>query len=91
LDQPLVAFIHVIENGELIGQSDAQPGQGTWPTYLWRPGLIINDRHFIELSEEFDEKQHQIHVGMYDTNTQDRIMVLDTGGNPVSDNWLIKP
>jgi hypothetical protein len=91
LDQPLVAFVHVIENGELIGQSDAQPGQGTWPTYLWRPGLIINDRHFIELSEEFDEKQHQIHVGMYDANTQDRIMVLDTGGNPVSDNWLIKP
>ncbi len=91
LDQPLVAFVHVIENGELIGQSDDQPGQGTWPTYLWRPGLIINDQHFIELSEEFDKKQHQIHVGMYDANTQDRIMVLDTGGNPVSDAWLIKP
>jgi hypothetical protein len=91
LDQSLVVFVHVIENGELIGQSDEQPGQGTWPTYLWRPGLIINEQHFIELSEEFDKKQHQIHVGMYDANTQDRIMVLDTGGKPVSDTWLIKP
>ena len=91
IDQPLVVFVHITKNGDLIGQSDDQPGQGTWPTYLWRPGLIISDQHSIELSEEFDKTQHQVYVGLYDTNTRDRIMVLDAGGRPVSDNWLIQP
>jgi hypothetical protein len=91
LDRSLTSFVHVIESDQIIGQSDTIPGQGTWPTYYWRPGLLIGDKHMIELTEEFDPSRHQITVGMYDASSGDRLTVLDAGGKPVSDYWLLEP
>jgi hypothetical protein len=85
--QPLVVFVHVDGLDGIIGQSDSLPSQGNWPVQWWQPGYIIRDRHMIELSEEFDENQHKIKIGLYDANSSDRIPVLGTGGEPVSDSW----
>ena len=91
--EPVVAFIHVVKSGEddggLIGQSDSIPSQGNWPSQWWRPGLIIRDRHIIELEEELDQSQQQIRIGLYQADTSEPLPLLDGEGLPIGDSWLL--
>ena len=91
VDQDLAAFVHVVGSESIVDQSDTVPSQGNWPAKEWRPGLVIHDSHIIELSEEFDENIHTIQIGLYDTNTRDRLQALGTGGEPASDSWRLTP
>jgi len=94
-EEPVVAFIHVVDqqdgSGSLIGQSDSIPSQGYWPRERWRPGLIIHDRHVIELETEFDKNEQQIRVGLYEANTLDNYALLGEDGLSNEDTWLLRP
>lgn len=89
--QPLIVFVHVVGPNGLIGQSDTVPSQGHWPTSWWRPGLMIEDTHQIDLTEAYQAPLHQILVGLYDANTRLRLQVFDKSGQPVGDTWLLEP
>ncbi len=95
VDPPLIAFVHLLnlENDppDIIVQSDSVPGQGLWPTQWWRPGLIVQDQHVLDLAEGFDPNQNQIIIGFYHADTKVRLAVTTAEGVPVGDTWLLQP
>ena len=67
-------FTHILgENGQLVGQHDAQPVQGGRPTTGWIPGEVIIDRHPMTFREEYSGLA-TIEVGLYDSDSMDRVL-----------------
>ena len=90
LPEPLVAFIHVLSDGERIGQSDRPPGHGYWPPSWWQAGVVIHERRVVDLQGAYDSARHQIIVGLYKATTGERLPVFDGDGQPAGDTWLLQ-
>lgn len=59
-------FIHVLDpNGQIVAQSDLQPGGGYAPTSSWPIGQPITDRHGLILPPAFSPGEYHIVVGLY--------------------------
>ena len=59
-------FIHVLDqNGQIVAQSDLQPGGGYAPTSGWPIGQPIADRHGLILPPTFAPGEYHIVVGLY--------------------------
>jgi hypothetical protein len=91
VNRSLIAFVHLMEQGDLIGQSDGVPGDGNWPAQWWRRGLTIVDSHILMPNVPYEEQKHQILIGLYDAVTQEHLPVLDEDGAPAGDAWLWQP
>ena len=89
-ETPLVAFVHVLQDGRLVGQDDALPLQGTWSPAWWRADLVLHDRHRVVLDSAFNPEEQDIIVGLYDANTVKRLPVYDATGNPAGDSWQLQ-
>lgn len=90
ITETLVAFVHVSDDGFLIGQDDQQPAQGYWPTTWWQPDLLVRDQHLITLDEAYDPARHPVIVGLYSADTLIRLPVFTPNGAPIGDTWQIK-
>lgn len=91
VDQPLTAFVHVVDsNGAIPVQSDLPPGGLLWPHSWWQPGRIVVDERRLILPQSFDSSQQSLIVGLYETDTGDRLPVLDETGAPLGDSWPVK-
>ena len=90
LPESLVAFVHVLSEGETIGQSDRPPAHGYWPPSWWQADIVVHDRHVVILQEEYDSARHQIMVGFYRAATGERLPVFDAAGQPSGDTWLLQ-
>jgi hypothetical protein len=94
-EEPVVAFIHIIDKEEnadqLIAQSDTIPSQGNWPGQFWKPGLIIHDQHTIELETDFDINRQQILVGLYWAESLEHLEMLNEEGDSIGETWLLRP
>jgi hypothetical protein len=59
-------FVHVLDpNGQLVAQSDLQPGGGYAPTSSWPIGRPITDRHGVVLPPTLAAGEYQIVIGLY--------------------------
>jgi hypothetical protein len=59
-------FVHVLDqNGQLVAQSDLQPGGGYAPTSSWLIGQPIVDRHGVMLPPTLSPGTYQIVSGLY--------------------------
>lgn len=85
------AFVHVLGPDGLVGQDDALPGVGLWPSSWWQPGIVLADRHLVTLAEPFDRTRHQIVVGLYDVATATRLPVYDQAGEQMGDSLFLPP
>ena len=80
-------FVHAFNaDNILIGQSDSQPVNNTYPTSLWIPNEHVVDTHYIAL----DPGEYDIKIGMYLPNTGDRL-TLKNGADAITINNLIIP
>jgi hypothetical protein len=77
-----VVFVHYVRDGQRIGQDDAQPAGGHYPTSRWRAGDLINDDHLITLTTPPDPARDQIFLGFYRPDDSQRLDLLDQAGNP---------
>jgi hypothetical protein len=60
------AFVHMLDqNGQLVAQSDLQPGGGYAPTSGWPIGQPITDRHGVVLPPTLAPGTYQIVIGLY--------------------------
>lgn len=84
----LTVFVHVLANGQIIGQADSLPAAGYWPWAWWRQGWLIRDSHILSLSQPYNPATDTIEVGLYDPATLTRLSVETTDGT-VTDHWLI--
>ena len=69
----------------IVGQVDAWPVQGTFPTSQWTPGEVVRDPYVIQLSPDLPPGDYRLHVGLYLLATLQRLPVLDTTGAAVDD------
>ena len=59
-------FVHVLDqNGQIVAQSDLQPGGGYAPTSGWPIRQPITDRHGVILPPTLAPGEHQIVIGLY--------------------------
>lgn len=79
-------FVQVLDaQDRIVGQVDAWPVQGTYPTSQWRPGQAVDDSYIVQLSEDIPPGDYRVHVGIYLLGTLQRLPVLDASGQPVDD------
>ncbi len=76
LDKDYSVFVHVMQNGQKVAQSDSYPAQGYYPTHLWRPGDTVADDHLLTASVAHGEG-YSLVVGLYLLPTLTRLQVLD--------------
>ena len=82
LDKDYKVFVHVLKDGQVIAQHDAEPGLGGYPTARWPAGDIIPDRHLIQIPSEAQAGDYTAVVGLYDPVSGTRAQ-LTQGGDAV--------
>lgn len=79
-------FVHVLDGeGRQIGQQDAQPFEGQYPTGLWDTGERVRDARVIPLPAE----ARRIRIGWYDARTGERLPAQKPDGSAWPDNIVV--
>jgi 4-amino-4-deoxy-L-arabinose transferase-like glycosyltransferase len=81
-------FVHLLDENDLVlASQDTFPGQGTYPTRLWRTGETIADRYTIAVPPTaFTPSLTQLEVGLYEFDSGKRLAVYGPLGEPLGDN-----
>lgn len=81
-------YVHLYgREGQALGQVDTYPGQGTYPTSLWRAGQVIEDRYAVSITPEADTPTlARIEIGPYllGSAEPERLPMVDGEGRPLS-------
>lgn len=77
-------FVYVYDGGRLAAQHDRKPGDGYYPTNLWRPGDLVVDRHKLVFSGPRTDEA-QLAVGMYTWPSLERVPVTAPSGELLGD------
>ncbi|MCA9931623.1 MAG: hypothetical protein KC419_24230, partial [Anaerolineales bacterium] len=79
--RPLTAFVHLLQpdagSASLVAQHDGIPCSDTEPVSHWRTNELILDEHIVDLPVEMENGRYLIGVGLYDTETFERLPVVD--------------
>ncbi len=68
-----------------VGQWDAYPGNGLYPTRLWQPGEIVVDDYRVPLAADARGPQvGRVQVGMYRYATQQNLAARDPQGRAIT-------
>lgn len=89
MEEDYTVFIHLVDGeGNIWGQKDNQPGDGFYPTTLWKKGEIVRDQYDVVISSDAPSGEYRLEVGMYLAETGERLNVLKNGV-PVPDNRIL--
>lgn len=82
----LTLFIHLLGRGlQQEGGLDTYPGWGNYPTRLWQPGQVIQDRYLVPvLLDAVAPTRLLVDVGFYYEPTQRSLETVDEQGRPMS-------
>ena len=84
------AFVHLLgPDGQVHGQIDQWPVQGTLPTSGWTAGQVVDDPYVITLPADAPRGKYQVEVGWYLLSTLRRLNVLDGVGRPSDDHVIV--
>jgi hypothetical protein len=72
-----------------VGQVDAWPVQGTYPTSQWRVGEVVRDPYVVQLQGDLASGRYRLHTGWYLMSTLRRLPVLDDHGTAVDDKFVV--
>ena len=81
-------FVHLLDENDLVlASQDTFPGQGTYPTRLWRAWDAIADVYTIVVPPTaFTPSSAQLEVGLYEFDSGKRLTVYGLMGEPLGDN-----
>ena len=79
LDKDYKVFVHVLKDGQVIAQHDAEPELSGYPTTRWPAGQIIPDRHPIQIPPEAQPGRYSVMVGLYDPASGARAQLAQGG------------
>lgn len=83
---------HVAGPGDAVyANGDGVPVGGMAPTPLWRPGEVISDTHVLRLSAGTPPGQYDVEIGWYNSQTIERLLILEPNGVRAHDAWLLSP
>lgn len=90
VQESYTVFTHLIDEGDRIwGQRDNVPGAGALPTTSWMEGEVITDEYELAVDPEAPAGAYLIEVGMYLTETGERLPVFDMAGELLADRLLL--
>ncbi len=90
LPDDYTVFVHYMRDGQRIGQHDAQPAGGQYPTSRWNAGDLIHDDHLVALPGPPDPSHDQIILGLYRAEDGRPLDVLDEAGQAAG-NFAVLP
>ncbi len=76
-------------DGNLYGQVDTWPSQGTRPTSTWAPGEIIDDPHRVPLDPDAPAGHYRVIVGWYLLATMERLPTVNAQGQVIGDFYTL--
>ena len=81
-------FVHVLGEHELVvAQRDTFPGLGTLSTTWLEPGFRWADRYVVPIpATAYAPNQARIQIGIFNTQTGERMMAVDETGEALGDN-----
>ncbi len=83
-------FVQLIgPDGNLYGQVDTWPSQGTRPTSTWAPGEHIDDPHTVPLAPEAPPGRYRVIVGWYLLATMERLPMVNAQDQVTGDFYTI--
>ncbi|MGQ9792110.1 MAG: hypothetical protein ACUVSF_00300 [Anaerolineae bacterium] len=79
--QDITVFTQLIgPDGRVWGQHDNPPRGGWYPVTLWRPGEVVSDDYALHLDTAAPPGRYQLIVGLYDSQTRQRLGVEQPRG-----------
>jgi len=89
MGQSYTVFTHLVDAGNnVVAQKDNPPVDGFYPTTEWKVGEIVRDQYDLVIPSGAPSGEYQLNVGMYLTETGERLNVLKDGV-PLPDNWIL--
>jgi hypothetical protein len=87
----LTVFLHVYQDGALVGQSDSFPAGGLFPFGWLRAGDMIRDSRSVAVDPgAFSPKTGKVGVGLYDAASGQRQAASDCAGRSLGDEVFIR-
>jgi hypothetical protein len=87
---PYTVFTHLIAaDGFNRASQDNQPVWGTYPTTTWSPGEKVTDKYTLTIPSGTPAGDHRLRVGWYQSDTLERVPVLDDRGQPAEDHVIL--
>jgi hypothetical protein len=85
--RPLTMFIHLVdENGQLVTQLDLPLGGDDYPSALWGDNeRTVTTTYDVPLPGSLPAGEYSILLGLYDSQTLERLAAVDTNGTPQED------
>ncbi len=81
IEVEVTVFAHLVcDEGRLIAQRDAIPGNGEFPATSWEPNEVVRDQFAVPLPEELPVGGCELQVGMYDAASHRRYRPLGLDG-----------
>ncbi|MCB0224031.1 MAG: glycosyltransferase family 39 protein [Anaerolineae bacterium] len=89
-EEPYTVFTHLIaaDGFNRVGQ-DNQPVWGSYPTSDWSPGEKITDKYTLTIPPGTPPGDHHLRIGWYQSDTQERVPVLDEAGHPGEESVIL--
>jgi hypothetical protein len=83
-------FVHLYDDeGALVAQQDRLLALGIRPTTAWRIGEIVADRYYVPVGSDVSPGSYTVCVGLYDTQTGERLPAVDARGDQLAQNCVI--
>ncbi len=80
-------FVHALDDhGQVVGQHDGPPVDGSFPTDLWQKGDVVEDTHILTGTIS---SATQLEIGLYTPGDLRRLPAKDTAGASMGDRWLV--
>ncbi len=91
IEKDYTVFVQLVnERGETALSQDASPRGGRAQTSSWRAGRLIVDVHILNIPPDLPLGNYRARVGMYYLPTLERLLFVDTNGNPIADHIIIE-
>ena len=83
-------FIHALDAaGQVVGQGDGPPLQGSYPTTFWAEGERLLDTHHLRLRGDAHPGTVRIVVGLYHLESGERLPVYRPDGQMAGDHVVL--
>jgi len=90
MEQDYTVFVHLVgPDGQLHGQVDAWPVQGSHPTTRWKPGEELVDPYEVRLDPDAPAGRYRVLVGWYLLSTMQRLRIVDARGGSIGDAFEV--
>lgn len=83
-------FIHIVDTeGNVVAQSDLQPMNGQYPTFIWDEGEIVRTEHLLPVDVSDNPDEYTVRLGMYIFNPEPQNLPI-TYNDEMRENGLIE-